>query len=154
MKWLRKLFGEPPKPPKELIHPFFGRCLFEEIGDNRSYWEAECDLEGRRISVFIDGDETGPTDQQVAFYRNVVGDLDGLFRRVADVIAPRYESWVRAPLPNNWREAFALSALGIPPSGSDAEDWEVSYDCLTDRAGHLFSVQFEQGRPVSVTIDG
>ena len=108
MKWLRKLFGEPPKPPKELIHPVFGRCLFDEGMDGRSGWEAECECDGRKISVLIDGDETGPTEQQVAFYRNVVADLDGLFLRVADVIGPKYQAWIRAPLPSDWREAFAF----------------------------------------------
>jgi hypothetical protein len=154
MKWLRKLFGEPSKPLKELIHPFFGRCVFDEGKDGLSGWEAESEVEGRTISVLIDGDETGPTEQQVAFYRNVVGDLNGLFRRIADVIGPEYEAWVRAPLPSNWRQAFAFSSVSIPPGGSDTEDWEISYDCLTDRDGHMFFVRFEQGRPVSVTIDG
>jgi hypothetical protein len=150
MKWLGTLFGS---PPKELMHPVFGPCLFFDLKLGH-YWEAEREVEERTIAVIIEGDETGPTEAQAEFYRNAVADLDALFQRVAATIAPEYQSWTRKPLPDKWREAFALSGITIPIDGKDAEPWDVSYDCLTDPKGHMFTVYFEQGQPARVSIDG
>ena len=150
MSWLGKLFGG---SPNKLAHPVFGPCLFFDLKLGH-YWEAEREVDGRTIAVIIEGDETGPTDEQAAFYRNAIGNLDALFERVAAVIAPEYQSWTRQPLPDTWRRAFALSGITIPITGKDTEPWDVSYDCLTDPKGHMFTVYFEQGQPARVSIDG
>jgi hypothetical protein len=150
MRFLRRLFGGRPK----LTHPVFGPVLFFDFGAKGSYWEAEREVEGRTIAVIIEGDETGPTDDQVAFYRTAIGDLDALFQRVAGIIGPEYASWVGAPLPERWRDAFAFAGITIPRGGEDTGPWDVSFDCLADRAGHMFTVAFERGQPTTVTIDG
>ena len=58
------------------------------------------------------------------------------------------------PFPAAWREAFVLAGLDIPHSGRTENPWSVSYDCLLDRSGHQFTVEFEGGRPASVSVDG
>jgi hypothetical protein len=101
MRFLRRLFGGRPK----LMHPVFGPVLFFDFGAKGSYWEAEREVEGRTVAVIIEGDETGPTDDQVEFYRMAIADLDALFRRVVGIIEPEYASWVGASLPERWRDA-------------------------------------------------
>ncbi len=150
MRFLRNLLGGRPR----VTHPVFGPMIFYDFGTKGSYWEAEREVEGRTIGVIINGDQAGPTEDQVAFYRGAIGDLDGLFQRVAGIIAPEYESWVGSPLPRRWRDAFALSGITIPQDGKDTEEWDIGFDCLTDPKGHTFTIAIEQGRPTTVAIDG
>lgn len=120
-----------------------------------AYWEAEPQLDGRAINVGIEtsnGEE--PTSAQVQFYQDVTRDLAAAFARAAPALVPRYQEWVGQPLPSDWRSAFKFVGLSIPLNGDDKNPWDISFDCLTDRRGHMFTCYFENGNPVEVSVDG
>lgn len=135
-------------------HPVFGSLL--HFTDKRgSYWEAEPLLRGDPISVAIEiaGAEL-PSEAQALFYERLTADPDIVFAKAAPLLVPEYEKWSHRPFPDNWHTAFRFAGLSIPVAGSEFKPWELSFDCLTDRAGHMFTCYFIDGKPSYVTIDG
>lgn len=135
-------------------HPVFGRLLLF-TGKRGSYWEAEPLLRGDPVSVSIEiaGEEL-PSEAQTVFYERLTADPNVVFEKAAPLLVPEYEKWARQPFPNNWQTAFKFVGLSIPVRGSELNLWELSFDCLTDRAGHMFTCYFIDGKPSHITIDG
>ena len=134
-----------------LEHPYFGTMRFTPGG----YWEAELDVPGahEKVGVTVPADEeSGPSEQQVAFCRALIADPDGLFERCRPVFESVFEEWAGRPLPSDWRRDFSLVALGLPEAGDEARPWDVGY--FVDAANHYFTAYFEGGGPSYVTVDG
>jgi len=143
------------RPAAERQDPLFGRMWFWPSDVNgRSYWEAEPTVDGRRIGVTFHAGPEGPSPEHAAFLRWAAAEPDALYALARPLLEPEFERWVRRPFPAAWREAFVLAGLDIPHSGRTENPWSVSYDCLLDRSGHQFTVEFEGGRPASVSVDG
>jgi len=151
MSIFSRLFGD---GSHRASHPVFGQLLLVKA-KRGSYWECECVADVRPLSVSVEapGGEL-PTDKQVEFYQRVVGDADATFRRAAPLLVPKYEAWAKRAFPSAWRDAFALAAISIPADGQDASEWDVSFECIADKSGHLFTCYFEGGSPTEVSNDG
>lgn len=149
MSFFTRLFGR----KRRIEHSTFGPLLYFDFGP-QSYWEGEAQIDGRLMAIMIEAGEEGPTEAQALFYRNAMNDLDALFERVRSVIVPKYESWMNQPFPSEWRKAFAFVGMTVPRNGDELNDWDISFDCLTDPKGHMFTVDIEDGKPTSVAIDG
>lgn len=98
--------------------------------------------------------DTPPSMEQVRFYQAWSSDPNVAFAKAAPLLVSEYEKWLRQPCPENWRTAFKFVGMSVPLSGLDTNPWDRSFDCLTDRSGHLFTCYFEQGPPSHVSIDG
>jgi hypothetical protein len=135
--------------------PLFGRMWFWPSDVNgRSYWETEPTVAGQRISVGFRAGLEGPSPEHAAFLRWAAAEPDALYALARPLLEPEFERWVRRPFPAAWRDAFVLAGLDIPDGGLMENPWSVSYDCLLDQSGHQFTVEFEGGRPASVSVDG
>jgi hypothetical protein len=134
----------------QLDHPYFGRLTFM----TGEYWEGELVVPGvpKRVGLVVPAPESGPTDEQEAFCRSLVGDLDALFERCRPLFEPDFEAWAERPFPSAWREDFSLVGLGLPARGDETEPWDVGY--FVDAANHYFTAHFEGGRPSYLTVDG
>jgi hypothetical protein len=149
MSFLSRLFGM-----KEALHPILGKLLLIK-GKHGAYWEAETTVFGNPCGLAIETKgEALPSDAQLGFYLQIIDDLDAAFARAAPLLVPQYEEWTGLPFPAEWRSAFRFVGMKIPLEGRDTNPWNLSFDCLTDKAGHMFTCYFEHGRPSYVTIDG
>jgi hypothetical protein len=72
----------------------------------------------------------------------------------ATLLVAEYEKWMREAFPSNWRQAFEFVGLTVPLDGDKKQPWDMSFDCLRDPGGHMFTCYFEGGKPSHVTIDG
>jgi hypothetical protein len=152
MSFLRRLFSG--RESKELQHPVFGKLLLIPAR-NGSYWEGEPVLEGGSIGLAIETiDSDSPSDAQVQFFQSTVTDLDATFNLAAPILVVEYEKWVRAKFPDQWRNAFRFSGMAVPLGGLPTNPWELSYECLTENSGKLFTCYFQEGKPTHVSIDG
>ena len=117
---------------------------------SKSYWEAEVSLpnSNARIGVTMPGTADGPSPEEEQFCRRTVSDLDSLFEKCRPAFEPTFLSWVKKPIPPNWREVFKLNGFAIPESGNPAKPWEVTY--YVEPAGHSFTAVFEGGVAVRV----
>ena len=151
---LRRLLRIPE--PVVVEHPVFGRMHWMKPG----YWEAECEVDGERIGVTIDitdgepGEPREPSEAQAAFFQRIMRDPEIAFRMGEPLLRARYESWVEEPFPPDWRTAFRFAGFSIPVNPSEQGTWDVTFDCLADPAGHVFTCWFENGVPVAVAVDG
>ena len=133
-----------------LDHPFFGRLTFMPGG----YWEGDLVVPGlpERVGLVVPAPECGPSDEQTAWCRGVLADLDGLFARCRPVFDGAFEQWAQRAFPADWREEFSLVGLGVPADGDDAAAWDACY--FVAAANHYFTAYFEDGRPAHLTVDG
>ena len=112
-------------------------------------------MNGERFAVIIETTgETPPSERQIQFYESIVGDADAAFARAATLLAPEYENWTRRTFPEQWRDAFKFVGMSVPLEGLDTNPWDLSFGCITDKEGHMFTCYFEAGRPSRVTVDG
>jgi hypothetical protein len=140
--------------PKRIEHPVFGTALLMET-ESGPYWEIETVVWGKPFTVIIDtqGDEE-PTLDQIDFYRRLIDDPDAAFAFASKLLIKEYEKWTGESFPPDWRTAFAFVCLSIPLLGDPRNAWDLSFDCLTDSAGHQFTCFVENGEPSYVTVDG
>jgi hypothetical protein len=151
MSFLWRLFG---KLPKYVEHDVFGKCLFMRAKAG-GYWECETVLNGSPFTVIIETfQEAPPSAEQSQFYREIVGDPDAAFERGASLLVQEYIEWTGQPFPASWTTAFKFVGMTVPLEGSATNDWDLSYDCLSDDARHMFTCYFVGGRPSYVVVDG
>jgi hypothetical protein len=133
-----------------LDDPYFGRLTFMRGG----YWEGELVVPGvsEKVGLVVPASETGPSEEQAAFCRRLLADLDALFARCRPVFEGDFEQWAEKPFPAEWQADFSLVGLGLPEVGDNANPWNVCY--FVDAANHYFTAYFEDGRPSYVTVDG
>jgi hypothetical protein len=95
-----------------------------------------------------------PTEAQAVFFNKIIDDPDGAFGRAAELLVPCYEEFTGRPFPRSWRHALKLCGVGVPLHGQDMHPWDMSFECLTDDSGHIFTCHFVDGRPARVSLDG
>ena len=135
-----------------LSHPVFGELSLRQ-GKKGPYWMHDAYEKGDlAISIESRGGEP-PSETQAHFYVSVTTDWDATFARVSNQLVPRYESYLRRPFPPEWRSAFMPAGLGVPINGSNDSPWCITFECVTDNAGYLFTCYFEGGLPSGVTVD-
>ena len=140
----------------ESSHPFFGDIvLFAFKNSDDSYWEAEIETEGRSLTVIIQApDRLEPTEKHVQFIQDLLLDQDATYGRVSELFSKEYAQWYGQPLLRNWRAAFRLVAITIPVGCDQFNDWDISYECLSDGHGHHFTCYFAGGKASGVSVDG
>lgn len=151
LKTLKRMFLGPE--PVTRSHPVFGQILFMKV-KNGGYWESEPAVEGKPTTVIVEASLEGPAESQVQFFHRIASSIDEAFALAAPLLRGEYEKWVKQPFPDSWREAFTLTGFTVPQDGNAANSWDISFECLKDKAGHHFTASFEGGQPSHVTIDG
>ena len=139
----------------EATHPYFGGIVWSGGRDDPTgYWDAEVRLPGatKPVGVIIQSPRSGPTAADERVCRELLGDPDALFERCRAAFAPVYLEWARAPLPSDWRPAFQLDGVSLPPGGDLAAEWDVCW--FVAPAGHYFTATFAGGRVRDVVVDG
>jgi hypothetical protein len=140
------------RKPISLEHPTFGLITLEK-GKKGSYWIHDA-YEDDELSVSIDTlDDTPPTEPQAEFFSKITLDPDRAFSQAAELIIPRYEQFFGRAFPGQWRSALKLCGVGVPLHGAETHPWDISFECLTDNTGHIFTCYFVNGRPSHVSLD-
>ena len=140
---------------REATHPYFSRLTYFGFRDEeKGYWEAELQLPDseRRIGVTMDGTKDGPTAEEEAFCRRTLSDVESLFEKCRTAFENTYLSWVKAPMPADWRAVMYLDGFAVPRDGDESNDWEVCY--FVEPAGHYFTAVFRNGFVDHVSVDG
>jgi hypothetical protein len=152
MGFLHRLFTS--NSGRRIEHPVLGEALLIHTKSG-AYWEVETEVQQRPFTITIEApDRADPSESQVAFFQKFSRNPDFAFAQAAPLLTGEYEKWVRQPFPANWRDAFELVGMTVPVAGNELNPWDLSFDCLQDRAGHQFTCTFEDGKPSSISIDG
>lgn len=147
---LRQIFS--PKPRLKIEHEIFGLLSLKK-GKAGPYWLHEDDSDDDfAISIDTVGGAE-PTESQVNFYRDVVFDIDATYDRVSKYLALEHQKMHRKPVAADWRQTFQIGGIHIPLDGNRLLPWEITFECLTDRTGFLYTCHFEIDEIVHVSID-
>lgn len=143
--------------PKRTFDPLFGSLLFMRMsGGRRSYWEGRALFPplGAEIEIFVEAEEDGPGAPHHAAWRELCDRYAPLAPALEAKLAAAYASWFRRDAPAAIFRTFSLASVSVPASYSDAEEWELSFDCRDDEE-HLFTVLMKGWSPDGdVRVDG
>ena len=150
LRFVRKLFES--KPKLKLTHPVLGELQLEQ-GAKGPYWLREAYVDGDlSLSVDTDG-EAPPTEAQVEFFRWVYSDLEAIFQQVAPKVSLRHQDMQRKPVESDWHKTFRLVGISVPLHGDKHATWDITFECLTDNSGNLYTCHFERGMLAHVSVD-
>src|SRR5512142_1415299 len=89
--------------PPTLDHDVFGRLVFMRMREPaRSYWEGRVAVgpTGSPVQVFVDGSETGPSDEATAFWRALFGKWRDLWPPLESILCRACLEWIAQARPD------------------------------------------------------
>jgi hypothetical protein len=89
----------------------------------------------------------------VNFFQELVGDEQSTYGRVRVRLCFEHERMHGESVRPDWRQTFRLAGIGVPLNGRELNPWDITYECLTDRTGYLYTCHFEDGVLRDVSID-
>jgi hypothetical protein len=150
LKFIRGLFES--KPKIKIVHSILGELQLEK-GVKGPYWLGEAYRDGE-LTLCVDTiDEVPPSDAQAEFFLWVTENLESIYRTVAPDLASRHQEMQRKPVNADWQKTFRLASFDIPLEGNKQFPWELTFECVTDNSGNLYTCHFENGLLVYVTVD-
>ena len=150
LRFVRKLFES--KPQTKITHPVLGELQLEQ-GAKGPYWLREAYVDGD-LSLSVDTvGEAPPTEAQAEFFRWVNGNLEAIFQQVAPSLSARHQDMQRKPVDSDWHKTFRLVGISVPLEGSRLAPWDITFECVTDNSGNLYTCYFESGTLAHVSVD-
>jgi hypothetical protein len=147
---LRDLFKA--KPKIKIEHPILGELHLEQ-GKNGPYWLREA-YEDDQITLSIDTvDVAPPSDEQAEFFVWVTKNLASIYDTVSSEMETQHLGMHRKPVDADWRKTFQLAGFDVPLQGNRCLPWELTFECLTDDSGFLYTCHFENASLAHVSID-
>jgi hypothetical protein len=150
LKFVRALFES--KPKAKIVHPVLGELRLEQ-GAKGPYWLREAHQDGELTLCVDTGGEVPPSEAQAEFFRWVTEDLESIYLTVASGLALRHQGMQRKPVAQEWRQTFRLASLDVPLDGNRKLPWDLTFECLTDNSGNLYTCHFENGLLAHVSVD-
>lgn len=152
---LKGLF-RPAAVEPDLVHPLFGNMMAEVCGDEDDFWQSEIVFKPLNCDIYVNvlaGSE-GPSDAQSEFYEHFVQNYQLDFELVAPALIKEYEEWFQKKLEGTFSDNFEFSGLLIPKNGDRSNPWDLSFDCLADKFGHMFTAEIKDDVVLNVRTDG
>lgn len=149
-KFIRRLFES--KPTIKIVHSILGDLQLEQ-GAKGPYWLREAYHDGDLTLCVDTVGEALPSDAQVEFFRWVTGNLGTIYHSVAPNLASRHQDMQRKPVSDDWQKTFRLASFDVPLEGNRQLPWDLTFECLTDNSGNLYTCHFEDGSLVHVSVD-
>lgn len=140
--WLKQIWEGPVVARTE--HPLFGPMELTRIRGEES-WEAESvSMGGLTVAAYFrTTDSRLPSEAQIRFLRDAVGNLDATFHKAAAVLKPAYEE-IYGPTAASLSEIFELAGVEVPLDGDPNTPWMLQFERLSGRYA-LFTVYFRDG---------
>lgn len=145
---------------RQVSHEYFSRVWLWPQGSH-TRWEAELDsafpgtdkIVGFHSETLHDEvAEPNPTEEEVAFAKARMSDLDELFENARPAIEEAWRQWVKKEMPSDWRTVLSLDGFSVPRDGDMLQPWGITYFCEPVR--HYFSIDFREGKASLASIDG
>jgi hypothetical protein len=132
-----------------IAHPVFGRMDATLVNDDGSYfWETPEPIPTPKgpISVFLDGPETGPSEEQVNLWHWIYDNHKDLSKAVEPILRATLTEF---GLQTHF-DKLAWISTGLSPDGDKAGAWDMAFELQN---GPIFTVHFKAGAPTVVDVD-
>jgi hypothetical protein len=140
------------KPKIKIAHQILGELQLEQ-GAKGPYWLREAYNDGELTLCVDTVGEDPPSDAQAAFFLWVTESIESIYQAVASDLALRHQGMQRKPVNADWRQTFRLASFDVPLEGNKRLTWELTFECLTDNSGNLYTCHFENGSLAHVSVD-
>ncbi|MBY6213262.1 hypothetical protein KUV95_17070 [Microbulbifer agarilyticus] len=150
LKFFRRIFE--PKQRLELEHPILGKLQLEK-GAAGPYWLREAYSDGE-LTICVDTiGEALPSESQVQFFQWVIGSIESIYQSVASELEVLHLNMQSKLVNPEWSRSFRLASFDVPLEGNRNLSWEITFECLTDNSGNLYTCHFENGALAHISVD-
>lgn len=139
-----------PSLPR-IDHPIFGEMVATMVNENGSlFWENPDPFTTPKgqISVFLDGKDSGPSEEQVALWQWIYNNI-GLLTKAAE---PLLLDRLRDLGLEDCIGDLVWIAVGLSPDGNRNGPWDISLE-LPAKHGAILTAYFENEVPTAVSVD-
>ena len=152
---LTRIF-KPKATEPDLVHALFGNMMSEVCGSEDDFWQSEIIFEplNCEICVNVIAGSEGPNESQSNFFKLFIQNYKTDFDFVAPFLTKEYEDWFQEKLEGDFLKNFTFVGITVPKNGDKTGFWELSFDCLADDNGHMFTAEIENGVVTNVRADG
>jgi hypothetical protein len=153
MGFLDFIFGRSTK----LENEFFGTMLFLEDKKNsmKSYFECKRHFKpsDKIIEIGIDAELTGPTHEQIDFFKSIEDNYLTITKAIAPLIEDEFRNWEEDFKINDFYKEFEPVYLRIPRCESKSIVWEIAFESDHNR-NHTFTITMSNFEAKEILIDG
>ena len=147
------IFGKPTK----LENEFFGTMLFLEDKKEplKSYFECRRHFTptDKIIEIGIDGDQSGPTQKQIDFFKSIEANYSEVSKAVSPLIEDEFGNWKEGFKIGNFQKEFQAVYLRLPRCETKPVIWEIAFNSEHDR-NHTFTLTMSDFEAKEILIDG
>jgi hypothetical protein len=141
----------------KLENNFFGTMLFFEDKKNslNNYFECRRHFNptNKIIEIGINGNETGPTKNQIDFFKSIEVNYIAITKEIAPLIENEFQNWVEDFKIDNFQKEFEPIYLGIPLCNEKPIIWEIAFESRHD-TNHTFTLTMSDFEAKEILIDG
>ncbi|WP_295128462.1 hypothetical protein [uncultured Chitinophaga sp.] len=149
-------FGLFKKKKKIILHDeLFGEIRFLDFGKHDSYFESKVNFspDGHPIDCLIPADESGPTEHQRAFYRQLQQNYPAYTEKVKHLIEEEFRHFNEEFIIVDFSKELELEHIRLPQPEKPDYEWELAFSSVHDD-NHLITIGFIGEEPDEVHIDG
>jgi hypothetical protein len=136
---------------------FFGKMIFSEFKKNteKNYFECRRHFKptDNNIEIGIEGNETGPTELQKDFFRQIESEYEKIISSVKPMIENEFQNWKEDFKIANFHKEFKAVYLHLPRCEKEPKTWEIAFESEHD-LNHTFTLTMNNLKATEILIDG
>ncbi len=136
---------------------FFGKMIFSEFKKTpeKNYFECHRHFKPTNeiIEIGIKGNETGPTEIQKDFFREIELNYLKIISSVKPIIEDEFRNWKEEFEIKDFKKEFKAVYLFLPLCINDFKVWEIAFESRHD-LNHTFTITMNDFNASEILIDG
>lgn len=105
------------------------------------------------IEIGIDGDKSGPTKDQIDFFRQIEDNYARISHSIVSVIEDEFSNWQEGFKISDFQKEFWPVYLKLPRCDRNPVSWEIAFESGHD-LNHMFTLSMENFDAKEILIDG
>lgn len=141
----------------KIDNTFFGKMLFlpDRRDPSKSYFECRRHFKpsDKQIEIGIDGEEIGPTQIQIDFFKSIEDNYLEITNSITPHIEEPFGNWQEGFKIKDFNKEFEPVYLRLPKCETKPIVWEIAFHSDHDR-NHTFTATMENFAAKELLIDG
>lgn len=136
--------------PIMLNDPVFGTLRFQKVG----FWEGKVQFKplSSEIEVLVDGDATGPTEEQRRWFKEIEEKYTSFLPQIIDTAMPQIQEWNKELTKEKMLKDLKLETISVNKCEPGKHEWDITFN--SESLEHWVSVEFTDWTGNQTTIDG
>ena len=136
--------------PPTLSDSVFGTIRYQKVG----FWEGKVQFKplSSEIEVLIDGDATGPTEEQRRWFRIVEEKYLAALPQIIEAAMPRVREWNKELTKEKLLAELKLETISVNKCEPGRHEWDITF--YSEPLEHWVNITLIEWTGKSTTIDG